>query len=103
MNNVHKISSYHIKTIHFSFQFKSYFQKSINEPSLGEYDVANVIDTATFTIARIIERFPPCWLAANKEYRTFLQAKEKHLISGKGTLVDFLKSLTCNLGICILI
>lgn len=45
---------------------------------------------AIFTITRIIEKFPPCWLAANQEYRTFLKEKGKHLITGAGAFTYFI-------------
>lgn len=61
--------------------------KCVNEPSFGEYSVAEVIDVAVFTARRIMDRFPPCWLAANKEYRTFLKTQEKYLIPGRGVFV----------------
>lgn len=46
-----------------------------------------------------MERFPPCWLAANREYRMFLKDKGKHLITGAGTFAYLtFQSLCCHIN-----
>lgn len=58
--------------------------QGINETPNEEYAVENVIDMSAFTINSIMEAFPPCWLPANRQYRTLLMSKNQNIISKSG-------------------
>ncbi|XP_031633212.1 uncharacterized protein LOC116346993 [Contarinia nasturtii] len=60
----------------------------ISDSSNEEYEVTNVIDMAAFTIGCIFDKFPPCWLAANMEYRNFITTTKKNLIVDSHELLN---------------
>lgn len=74
-------NSFFVNVIKLFNKFSFSCQQNINQPNGGEFQTDVVIDTAASTFNRILQKFPPCWLAANNAYRSLVTKTCFHSIS----------------------
>lgn len=60
------------------------FKQNINKSSDNAYNTDDVIEMAISTYNKILQRFPPCWLAAKIEYRSLVMSSSENSISQSG-------------------
>lgn len=65
-------------------------QQNNNVSIADDFDDADITEMAASTFHKILQKFPPCWIPANKIYRKLITKTSENSISTSGAYMCLL-------------